>query len=315
MQKIRVLIIQNDTQKARQFGDFIALHGFEYQVATTRTEGLAIGTSWSPRVILCDHLLPDGTALELCKALRREDTGRAGVAVFIVMSAHNDIENVRQALGAGIQDYIVKPFQFEHVLKRIVYHCRSFRRIRQIQKSEYASLDEASLMLHLTNLILKTALNGTDMESTLFNLTHMLSLKMDGVRCSIVHCLNDDLGLVVTSNDNRGARGLRLDLNKYPEILHVRHTELMVAIENIEQDPLLSDVKRNIKDIRFNALVVAPLFRNRRFFGVLSLRLPETKSTITDNEIRFVEIVSHAASLTLEHLGMAASDEYWMMTG
>ena len=46
-------------------------------------------------------------------------------------------------------------------------------------------------------------------------------------------------------------------------------------------------------------MIVCPISRRNESFGVLSLRLPPEKTTISDNEVRFVEIVSHVVSLVL----------------
>src|SRR5690606_9869216 len=139
--------------------------------------------------------------------------------------------------------------------------------------------DEASLMLHLTDLVLRQANAGSSLQDTLFNLTRMVSMKLEGIRCSVVECLDQSQGLVVTSNDDRSATGIRLDLNKYPEILNVLNTGQMIAIENIKQSPELKGIRFLLKEVVFNSMIVCPVFKGQEAFGVLSLRLPPEKET------------------------------------
>jgi transcriptional regulator with GAF, ATPase, and Fis domain len=181
----------------------------------------------------------------------------------------------------------------------------------ELSQKDFSRVDEASLMLHLTDLVLRQALGQGSLDEILFNLTRMVSMKMDGVRCSIIHCVDQRTGFVVSSNDNRGASGIQLDLYKYPEVLHVLNTQSLIAIENLADSSELRHVRERVKDISFNSMIVCPLTRHRQPFGVLSLRLPPEKPTISDNEIRFVEIVSHVISLVLSNQIFSGNNDFW----
>ncbi|MCB0407950.1 MAG: GAF domain-containing protein, partial [Bdellovibrionales bacterium] len=145
----------------------------------------------------------------------------------------------------------------------------------------------------------------------LFNLTKMVSLKVDGVRCSIIHVLDQQKGIVVVSNDDKAATGIQLDLNKYPEVLNVKNTGHLVAIENLEQSRELKPIRKLLREISFNSMIVCPVRRQGDVFGVLSLRMPPEKETVSDNEIRFVEIVGHVVSLLLDQEKSNYSNDFW----
>ena len=144
----------------------------------------------------------------------------------VVMSGHNSTgnNNVKMALSRGAKDYLVKPFTQSEVMKRLVFHSRGYRSLKEVPTKDLGKFDESGLMLHLTDLILKQALGKHDLDEILFNLTRMLSMKVDGVRCNIVQCLDQKTGVVVTSNDDRMAAGIQLDLYLYPEVVHVMNT-------------------------------------------------------------------------------------------
>jgi DNA-binding response OmpR family regulator len=311
MNKIRVLIADDDGQMSRRLADFIGDHGFEVRVAMSGSDARTQISDWKPRIVLADMMLPEANALALLDYINSERRLKHQMPQIIVMSGHNSTFNVKQALSRGAADYLVKPFRVEDVLRRLVFHCREYRRLQDLNRNEYASTDEGSLMLHLTDLVLRQAITGDSIPNILFNLTRMVALKVDGVRCSVIHATSPATGIVVVSNDDKSATGIELDLNKYPEVANVMNTGVMIAIENIEKSPDLRLIKGLLRDIMFNSMIVCPVSRFQKPFGVLSLRMPAEKATISDNEMRFVEIVSHVVSLVLSNENFKDIDNFW----
>lgn len=311
LEKIRVLIADDDGQTSRQLASYISNHGFECRLATNGSEARNLITNWKPKLVLADLMLPDGNAYTLLDYIKTEPLLRHHFIHLIVMSKHNSEFNVKQSFDRGAKDYLVKPFKMPDVLQRLVFHCRSSRNIKEIRKSEYQKIDEASLMLHLTDLVLRQAISKQSIADKLYALTQMVSLKVDGVRCSIIEALDQQSGIVVVSNDDKEASGIRLDLNRYPEVLNVVNTGSLIAIENLEQSLELRSIQKLLKNVMFNSMIVCPVQRKGQIFGVLSLRMPKEKETISDNEIRFIEIVGHVVSLLLDQEKSSDSSDFW----
>ncbi|MGE0761762.1 MAG: response regulator [Bdellovibrionales bacterium] len=311
--KIKVLIADDDGQLSRRLADFISDHGFEVRIATGGNDAKAQMLNWQPRLVLADMMLPEANALDLLDFSREEPRLKHRQVHVLVLSGHNSESNVRLALSRGAKDYLVKPFRVEDVLRRLVFHCRTYRHLTDLTRQEYSSVDEASLMLHLTDLVLRQAITGDSIPNILFNLTRMVALKVAGVRCSVIHVLDQTTGVVVVSNDDKGATGIELDLNKYPEVVNVINTGVMIAIENIENSPELKLIKGQLRDIMFNSMIVCPISRFQKPFGVISLRMPAEKVQISDNEMRFVEIVSHVVSLVLSNENFKDIDQFWQL--
>lgn len=309
--QIKVLIADDDNQLSRRLADYIQDRGFLAKVVNNGKDARSVIMEWRPRFILADLMLPEGNALSLIDYIKNEHALRHSFMHVMVMSGHNVETNVRQSLNRGAKDYIVKPFRHEDIVKRLIFHSRSYKKLKEISAKDFTRVDEASLMLHLTDLVLRQALSSPSLEDVLFNLTRMVSLKVDGVRCSIINCINQQEGYVVTSNDDRAATGIQLDLYKYPEVLHVLNTQALIAIENLQDSSELRHVLDKVKDIAFNSMIVCPISRSGTPFGVLSLRMPPEKQTVTDNEIRFVEIVSHVVSLVLGNEMHKESEDFW----
>lgn len=311
IERIKILIADDDGQLSRGLSSFISDHGFECKIAQTGMEARELILDWKPKIVLADLMLPEFNAFQMMEFIRNEHTLRHQVMHVIVMSGHNSKFNVKQAFDKGAKDYLVKPMKMQTVLQRLVFHCRSYRHLKDFQKKEYKSVDESSLMLHLTDLVLRQAISPTTIQEKLFNLTRMVSMKVDGVRCSIIHVKDQETGFVVTSNDDMDATGIQLDLTKYPEVLNVVNTGHLIAIENLEASRELKPIRKLLSDIQFNSMIVCPVHHRGQVFGVLSLRMPADKKTVSDNEIRFVEIVGHVASLLLEQEKLSNSNTFW----
>lgn len=309
---IRVLVADDDALLSRRLADYIKSRGFDARVVTNGKDAKNEILEWQPRFVLADLMLPEGNALSLIDFINADKNLKKQMINVLVMSGHNLTSNVKQAIDRGAKDYIVKPFRHEDIVKRLVFHSRSYRGLREISQKDYSRIDEATLMLHLTDLVLRQANGPTPIDEILFNLTRMVSIKMAGVRCSIIHCVDQKDGYVVTSNDDKGASGIKLDLYKYPEVLHVLNTQALIAVENIEQSSELRHVLDYVKEISFNSMIVCPVQRYGKPFGVLSLRMPPTKETVSDNEIRFVEIVSQVVSLVLSNEMHKENGDFWI---
>lgn len=313
-ESFRVIIADDDFQMARRLADFLNGKGFQAIAVSNGKDAKTEILTFKPRFVLANLTLPDGNALQIIDYIRTEPKLRSASSSMhvIVLSGHNTAENVKLAINQGAKDYVVKPFRFEDMVKRLVFHSRNFRGLGEVAAKDVNKFDEVGLMHHLTVLVLRQALGSGRLEDILYNLTKMVTMRVIGVRCSIIHCLDQKTGFVVTSNDDRKASGIQLDLYKYPEVLHVLNTQKLIAIENIDDTLEMRHIKDQLSDIVFNSMIVCPVSRRGEAFGVLSLRMSPDKKHISDNEIRFMEIVSHIVSLVLGSETHKMSDNYWL---
>jgi two-component system, chemotaxis family, chemotaxis protein CheY len=87
--------------------------GFETAEAADGVEAMAWCRTAMPEAILLDWNMPVMDGLEFLKQLRREPNGHVPVVVFCTVE--NDLAHITQALDAGADEYIMKPFDREIV--------------------------------------------------------------------------------------------------------------------------------------------------------------------------------------------------------
>jgi two-component system KDP operon response regulator KdpE len=114
MSGAKILVVDDDGAILRAVRR--ALEGRDYSVCTAESCATAIESirTFRPDVILLDLVLPDGTGVDVCNELR------PGNAVpIIVHSAVGDDQRKVEALDAGADDYLTKPFSIDELMARI----------------------------------------------------------------------------------------------------------------------------------------------------------------------------------------------------
>jgi two-component system, chemotaxis family, chemotaxis protein CheY len=93
--------------------------GFEVAEAGDGLEALAWCQAAMPQAILLDWRMPGMDGLEFVRKLRAEPGGAEPRVIFC--SVENEIEAIRQALEAGADEYIMKPFDGDIVAGKLAY--------------------------------------------------------------------------------------------------------------------------------------------------------------------------------------------------
>jgi two-component system chemotaxis response regulator CheY len=91
--------------------------GFETAEAADGVEAMAWCRTAMPEAILLDWNMPVMDGLEFLKQLRREPDGQDPVVVFCTVE--NDLEHITQALEAGADEYIMKPFDGDIIAAKL----------------------------------------------------------------------------------------------------------------------------------------------------------------------------------------------------
>jgi DNA-binding response OmpR family regulator len=298
--EIRILVADDDLIPREAVMEFLTSHGFDVKAARNGAEAKDAVANWLPHFVLFDLMLTDLNALTFLKWAQSGGLlGENKIRVF-VMSGHNNPSNVKDCLKAGASDFLAKPLNHGELLARLVVHLQEKRKIREFTQRQDADYDAAQYIVHLTDLILREGSKGAPVEDTLHNATKMVAMALKAVRVSVIKCdAESRRGLVLASSDKRDIGALALELGKYPEVMYVLRTNVLLALDNLATDPTMHFVTRQDKQISFNSMVVAPIHIGSDVWGVLSVRMPESRQHLKEHEIRFAQLVAHVAGLIL----------------
>jgi two-component system chemotaxis response regulator CheY len=107
--RVKLCLVVDDSRVVRKVARRILDDlGFEVAEAGDGAEGLAWCRTEMPDIVLLDWNMPVMDGLEFLRRLRQEPGGAAPRVVFC--SVESDLDRVRQALDAGADEYIMKPF-------------------------------------------------------------------------------------------------------------------------------------------------------------------------------------------------------------
>jgi len=110
----RVLVVDDEPQILRALRINLRVRDYEVHVAATGAEALEVAGRYPPDLVILDLGLPDLDGVEVIQGLRGWTK-----APIIVLSGRADSLDKVEALDAGADDYVTKPFGVEELLARM----------------------------------------------------------------------------------------------------------------------------------------------------------------------------------------------------
>lgn len=110
----RILVVDDEPQIVRALKVILRDAGFESVPAESVEEALDAAAVRPPDAAIVDLLLPDGTAVDICRRLREWSE-----MPIIVLSAVGEEDAKVEALAAGADDYVTKPFGPRELIARL----------------------------------------------------------------------------------------------------------------------------------------------------------------------------------------------------
>jgi two-component system KDP operon response regulator KdpE len=114
MNKPLILVVEDDKSVNNLITTILKTHGYRYLTAVNGTMAVVEASSHNPEILLLDLGLPDISGVEVIKKIRSWSN-----MPIIVISARTEDKDKIEALDAGADDYLTKPFSVEELLARL----------------------------------------------------------------------------------------------------------------------------------------------------------------------------------------------------
>ena len=131
--KLTAILIEDEVNISSLIATILTGESYKVLTAHTGKEGLSLITSQCPDIILLDLGLPDMDGIEVIRKVRTWSN-----LPIIVISARSEDTDKIEALDAGADDYLTKPFSVEELLARLRV---TQRRLAAIQAGGMANAD------------------------------------------------------------------------------------------------------------------------------------------------------------------------------
>ena len=123
MNKLLILVVEDDRPVRNLIVTALKTHDYKYLTAENGNSAILEASSHNPDIVLLDLGLPDMEGVDVIKNIRTWSN-----MPIIVISARSEDADKIEALDAGADDYITKPFRIQELRARVAAHLRREKR-------------------------------------------------------------------------------------------------------------------------------------------------------------------------------------------
>ena len=139
--RANILVVDDEPQITRVLKTTLSSHGYGTRTAADGGEALQMLKDWCPDLVITDLRMPNMDGLELCRHLRAKSR-----IPIIVLSVKGEERTKVEALDAGADDYVTKPFNINELLARVR---AALRRAAAPEEPEAASIESGGFHIDL----------------------------------------------------------------------------------------------------------------------------------------------------------------------
>ncbi len=126
MNNSMILIVEDDAAIRNLIGTALEIESYKYHVAVNGAQAIIEASTRQPDIILLDLGLPDMDGVEVIQKIRSWSK-----VPIIVITARSEDKDKIEALDAGADDYLTKPFSTTELLARIRSTCRRISYLKE----------------------------------------------------------------------------------------------------------------------------------------------------------------------------------------
>jgi two-component system KDP operon response regulator KdpE len=141
VEKRNIVVVDDDRQIQRVLRTALASKGYMVRTASDGDEALQVMKDWPADLLVTDLRMPNMDGLSLCKHVRAKSS-----VPIIVLSVRGEEQTKVEALDAGADDYITKPFGVEELLARVR---AALRRAATAQELESEQIEIGDFRIHM----------------------------------------------------------------------------------------------------------------------------------------------------------------------
>jgi len=115
--KIKIMVVEDDVAASMFIAEVLKMAGYEAIVVNDSSKAMEIANATLPRAILLDLMMPPPDGFKLCRMLRADPTFQR--TPILIVTALDNTDSKIVAIGAGANDYLVKPFQIDDLTSKV----------------------------------------------------------------------------------------------------------------------------------------------------------------------------------------------------
>src|SRR5215208_6350189 len=116
----KIIVVDDDKASTALFEQVLLMNGYEVTTLNQSSRTIEIANSFHPDLFILDLMMPEPDGFKLCRMLRADPLYRR--TPILIITALNEVDSRLVALGAGANDYLVKPFHINDLYETIDKH-------------------------------------------------------------------------------------------------------------------------------------------------------------------------------------------------
>lgn len=110
----KIIVIEDDVMMSSMLAMYLVEEGYNVVEASTGEAGIQLIKQYSPDLVLLDLILPDVDGIAVCESIRQ-----FSAVPIMILSTKSEVSERVQALKAGADDYLCKPFSMHELTARV----------------------------------------------------------------------------------------------------------------------------------------------------------------------------------------------------
>jgi len=135
----KILIIEDTTELRESIAEVLILENYSVIQASNGSMGIQLAQEHLPDLILCDIMMPEADGFQVLQSLKNEHNHLT--IPFIFISALDERKNVREGMDLGADDYLIKPFSIEELLRAVKVRLDKHRSVESRIKMGIESIE------------------------------------------------------------------------------------------------------------------------------------------------------------------------------
>ena len=113
----KIIVVDDDHTATALFEQVLLMYNYEVVTLNDSAKTIEIASVEQPDLFILDLMMPDPDGFKVCRMLRAHSEFRR--TPIIIVTALNDLDSKLVAMGAGANDYLVKPFHIDQLFTMI----------------------------------------------------------------------------------------------------------------------------------------------------------------------------------------------------
>ena len=113
----KIIVVDDDKASTALFEQVLLMNGYEVVSLNESRKTIEVANDSHPDLFIIDLMMPEPDGFKLCRMLRSDPNYRR--TPILIVTALSDVDSRLVAIGAGANDYLVKPFHINELYECI----------------------------------------------------------------------------------------------------------------------------------------------------------------------------------------------------